>query len=209
MIGAMVQFRWDAEKYLELMHTEVPDYDRLQDATAAATRPLDARTILELGTGTGETARRILAAHPHARLIGLDSSQDMLTAARQTLDPDRVDLRHQAIEGSLPEGPFDLVVSTLAVHHLEGEAKADLFARVHSVLRPAGRFVLADVVVPERSEDALTPIDPDFDFPATTAEQLGWLEAAGFSASVRWRHRDLRVLLADRSRAGAARGTFR
>ena len=58
--GVGHQFHWDAETYLESMRAEVPDYDRLQEETAEATRPVEARAILELGTGTGETARRLL-----------------------------------------------------------------------------------------------------------------------------------------------------
>jgi len=180
------------------MHAEVPGYERLQEEVAEATRAVEARTILELGTGTGETARRVLPAHRAAHLIGIDSSDDMLAAARATLDPHRVDLRLGWIEDRLPAGPFDLVVSALAVHHLEGEGKAALFGRIHAALRPGGRFVLADVVVPERPEDAITPISADYDYPSTVAEQLRWLAAVGLSASTSWRRRDLAVMVADR-----------
>ena len=78
------------------------------------------------------------------------------------LDAGRVDLRLGRIEDPLPAGTFDLVVSALAVHHLQGEAKAELFRRIHVSLRPGGRLVLADVVLPERSEDAVTLPTPDF-----------------------------------------------
>ena len=75
--------------------------------------------MLELGTGTGETARRLLEAHPDAFLVGVDASAEMLAVARSVLPGDRVDLRVGAIEEPLPEGPFDLVASALCVHHLE------------------------------------------------------------------------------------------
>jgi tRNA (cmo5U34)-methyltransferase len=55
------------------MRSEVPEYERLQGETALATGH-DAKTILELGTGTGETARRVLERHPQARLVGIDAS---------------------------------------------------------------------------------------------------------------------------------------
>ncbi len=192
------QFHWDAKTYLELMRAEVPDYGRLQEEVAAATRLVEARAILELGTGTGETARRLLAVHPLADLIGIDSSEQMLAAASQLLEPERVDLRMGRIEDALPAGPFDLVIAALVVHHLQGHDKANLFRRVHSLLRPGGRFVLADVVVPEFPGDAITPLSPDYDHPNTVAEQLDWLEGAAFSASVIWERRDLAVIAADR-----------
>jgi tRNA (cmo5U34)-methyltransferase len=191
------QFHWRAETYLDLMRSEVPEYERLQDEAAEATASTQAGAILELGTGSGETARRVLASHPRASLIGIDSSDDMLAAARRALDPERVDLRVGRLEDPLPGGPFDLAVAVLAVHHLEGEDKAELFARVAAVLRPGGRFVVGDVVVPRRPEDAITPISPDYDFPSTVADQVRWLERAGFSATPTWQHRDLAVIAAD------------
>ena len=98
------------------MHQEVPDYERLQAELVAATRGVKAGTILELGTGTGETARRVLDAHPEARLVGIDSSRRMLDRARRTLEPARVRLERGRLEAMLPDGLFDLVVSALAIH---------------------------------------------------------------------------------------------
>ena len=72
----MAQFHWDPGSYLDLMRTEVPEYERLQDETAAATGT-GARRVLELDTGTGETARRVLAQHPETRLVGIDASRDL------------------------------------------------------------------------------------------------------------------------------------
>jgi tRNA (cmo5U34)-methyltransferase len=61
----MSQFHFTPDDYLELMHKEVPRYAELQDETAKATEG-QVETILELGTGTGETARRVLALHPRS-----------------------------------------------------------------------------------------------------------------------------------------------
>jgi tRNA (cmo5U34)-methyltransferase len=195
----MGQFHWDPDSYLELMREEVPDYQRLQDQAAAATGT-GAGRVLELGTGTGETARRVLALNPAAVLVGLDASREMLDEARARLPADRVELRVARLEDPLPEGPFDIVFSALAVHHLDGAGKADLFRRVAAALSPGGRFVLADVVVPDDPADVVTPIDPGYDIPSTVAEQLDWLGAAGLQAAVAWAHRDLAVLVGESQR---------
>lgn len=113
----MAQFHWDPEHYLELIRQEVPDYDRLQAEVAAAAN-INAERVLELGTGTGESTRRALDANPRARLVGIDASGEMLERARAALQADRVQLLVGRLEDPLPEGPFDLVVSALAVHHL-------------------------------------------------------------------------------------------
>ena len=194
----MADFRFVPEGYLESMLEEIPGYVELQEETARATEGLRAARILELGTGTGETARRILERHPGAHLTGIDASPEMLEEARRHLPSGG--LRVSRLEDPLPEGPFDLVVSTLAVHHLDAAGKADLFERVAAVLARGGRFVLADVVVPERPEDAIIHCTPGFDLPGPVPDQLEWLEAAGLEPQVTWARRDLAVLSATRPR---------
>lgn len=195
----MAQFHWHPASYLALMREEVPDYDRLQTELVLATAGIDAEAVLELGTGTGETSRRVLDAHPDALLHGVDASEDMLDAARATLRGRPASLHAGRLQDPFPRGPFDLVVSALAVHHLDADGKAELFRRVALALRPGGRFVIADVIVPEDPTDVITPLDAGYDLPSTIDEQLVWLRAAGLiRPRVAWRRRDLAVLVAER-----------
>jgi tRNA (cmo5U34)-methyltransferase len=180
------------------MRDEVPDYSRLQDEVAQATDGVEAGLILDLGTGTGETLAAVLARHPGAAATGIDESPAMLEAAATRLAGLGARLLVADLSDPLPPGTFDLVVSALAVHHLDGPAKADLFARIGAALRPRGRFVLGDVVIPEVLADAVTPVSDGYDRPSTTADQLGWLVDAGFEARVTWSKRDLVVVRADR-----------
>jgi tRNA (cmo5U34)-methyltransferase len=173
----MSDVEWDPGTYLPEMLAEIPGYEELQTAVAEATTGLQARTVLELGTGTGETAIRVLERHPAASWTGIDASEAMLARARERLP--HAYLRASRLEDPLPSGPFDLVVSVLAVHHLAGDAKRDLFTRIAQV---SDNFVLGDVVVPERPEDAAIEIDGVYDVPSSTAEHLTWLRAAGFDA---------------------------
>jgi tRNA (cmo5U34)-methyltransferase len=193
---------WDPSSYLNLIHEEIPDYDELQNKLVEATKSTTPKTILELGTGSGETARRLLDAHPEARLHGIDSSVEMLDAARGRLPAARTALDLGRLEDRLPKGPFGLVVAALSVHHLDALGKADLFRRIAVTLESGGRFVLADVVVPDDPADALTPLEAGYDLPSRVDEQLGWLEAAGLRAGVFWTKRDLAVVTGD---AGPAR----
>jgi len=192
----MNEFEFTPEGYLESMLEEIHDYDELQEETARATEGLDVMRILELGVGTGETARRVLERHPNAELTAIDSSAAMLGEARERLPA--ADLRVARLEDPLPDGPFDLVASTLAVHHLDPTGKADLVRRVAGVLRPGGRFVLADVVVPERPDDAVIDCTPGFDLPDPVPDQLAWLRAAGLEPRVTLTRRDLAVIAATR-----------
>jgi len=187
------QYHFDPVTYLEMIREEVPAYEEFQDAVATATAGVGVRRVLELGVGTGQTSRRVLALHPAAELIGIDESAEMLAAAAAQVPA--ADLRVHRLEDPLPEGPFDLIVSALAVHHLDGAGKADLFARIAEQLGPDGRFVLGDVVVPEDPADVVTPIDGVYDMPSSVAEQLEWLAAAGLPAQVVWERQDLAVIV--------------
>ncbi|MBD0339012.1 MAG: class I SAM-dependent methyltransferase [Thermoleophilia bacterium] len=179
------------------MHADVPGYDELQEQAGRAAAGLPVvEDVLDLGTGTGETAERILGLYPRARLTGVDVSPYMLAAGRAKLGAEPA-LIVARLEDPLPPGPYDLVFSALAVHHLDGEGKRDLFGRVAGVLRPAGRFVLADVVVPEDPAEAVVPLTPDFDRPDSAADQVAWLGEAGFDARMTWSLRDLAVFAAE------------
>lgn len=191
----MSQFHFTPNEYLEMIRADVERFDEFQDAVAEATRDVEARRILELGTGSGETARRVLANHPGAALVGVDESDAMLDEARRAL-PEATELRTARLQDPLPDGPFDLVFSALTVHHLDSSEKADLFRRICGVLRAGGTFVLGDVVVPERSEDAVIPLTEDFDLPDSVGDQLEWLAEAGFEARVTWGWKDLAVISA-------------
>jgi tRNA (cmo5U34)-methyltransferase len=199
----MGQFHFDPDDYARLVAEEVPAYARLQRAVAEAAGAhapgggQPPQRLLELGTGTGETAVHVLAAHPGAELVGVDASEAMLAHARLRL-PD-ADLRVARLQDPLPDGLFDLVFSALAVHHLDGPEKATLFGRVAAALAPGGRFVLGDLIVPDDPADVVTPIDGSFDQPSTIEEQFGWLADAGLAPALTWRERDLAVLVGARA----------
>ena len=191
------QYHFDAGSYADEIRADVEGYEELQEEVAGASG-CGARRILELGTGTGETARRLLARHPDAFLEGIDENEQMLAVASGALPDGRASFVVGRIEDPLPEGPFDLVATALCVHHLDGAAKADLFARVRDVLAPGGLFVMGDVVVPVDSALATTSLTPGYDRPSPLADQLRWLAEAGLEPRVVWEQGDLAVVAARR-----------
>jgi tRNA (cmo5U34)-methyltransferase len=186
MVGRM---EWDPARYGELID-ELPGYEELQEAVAAVAV---GQNVLELGIGTGETALRVLARNPGAKWTAIDGSEAMVAHARESLPA--ADIRVQRLEDPLPDGPFDLVLSVLSVHHLDGPGKRDLFARIAQI---TDVFVLGDVVVPERPEDAVIGIDWVEDLPSSVPEQLEWLREAGFEAEASYVRADLAVFVARR-----------
>ena len=111
------------------------------------------------------------------------------------IDLPRVTTTVQRLEEPLPAGPFDVVVSALAVHHLDATEKRDLFARVHAALRAGGRFVLGDVVL---VDEPVAPLSPGWDRPDTASDQVAWLRESGFDARLEWAEQDLALFVADR-----------
>lgn len=187
---------WDPHTYPDTIRAEVHDYDTLQEKIVEATSGLAPLSILELGVGAGETAKRTLEMHPGAHLVGIDSSPEMLSAAATTLPRGRVTLLQQDLSSPLPEQEFDLVISALAIHHLQGDGKAKLFREVREHLVPGGTFVMGDVVIPEDPSDAVIENEPGYDFPDSIEDQRRWMAGAGLSAEVVWVRGDLAVLRA-------------
>ena len=176
----MAQFHWKPDDYLDLIRSEVPRYEELQEAAIAAI-PFAPERVLELGMGTGETTRRLLEAYPDAWVIGLDSSPDMVFRAREDYDEVQLD----RMEDPLPDGPWDLVIGVLSIHHLRSAQKQELFRRVREHSRA---LVLGDVV---KAATPITPIDPDYDFPETAADLASWS-----GGEVTWQADDLAVIAA-------------
>jgi tRNA (cmo5U34)-methyltransferase len=190
------QWHLDPASYMEVVRAEIPDYDELESALAEATADVAARSILDLGSGTGTTARCVLARHPEAHLVGVDQSPEMLDEAMKLLPA--AEFIVALLEDPLPVGPFDLVVSAFAVHHLDGSAKRDLFARIADVLSPGGRFALLDVVIPETPPARCVPLEEGIDVPSSARDQLAWLAEAGLRPGTVLDKDDLCILTGDR-----------
>jgi tRNA (cmo5U34)-methyltransferase len=191
------QYHFDPTSYDQTVRVNVPSYETLQSLVAEAAGERPATRILDLGTGTGETLRRAATVHPDAELVGVDESEGMLAVARASL-PASAELRLARLQDELPDGPFDVAVSVLAIHHLDAREKQHLFRAIHERLAPRGRFVLGDLITPDDPTDIVTPRNDVHDKPSSAREQVEWLQGAGFDTDVRWHHRDLFVVVADR-----------
>jgi tRNA (cmo5U34)-methyltransferase len=184
----------------------VPCFDAFYGAAVRALElaaPGRLRTVLDLGTGTGALAAMVAEAHPDARLTLLDGAPAMVGAAREALGARATAALVQDFAEPLPAGPFDAVVSSLAVHHLDDAGKASLYARSHDALRPGGVLVNAEQVLGatpaldailwrwhEREARALGATDAEWaaavermrhDRCATVDTQLAMLREAGFT----------------------------
>ena len=81
----MSQFHFDPATYLSMIREDVARHDELQAEAVHATEGIVFTAILELGTGTGVTARRILEQHPSAELVGKSSVRSPRTSPPSSL----------------------------------------------------------------------------------------------------------------------------
>jgi tRNA (cmo5U34)-methyltransferase len=112
--------------------------------------------ILDLGCGDGVLAETLCAEAARIDVAVdftvTDGSAEMLDAARVRLAAQPISAFHRAtfeeiIAGEFQPAPFDLIVSSFAIHHLETAQKAALFERLLSLLSPGGYFLNTDVVL--------------------------------------------------------------
>jgi tRNA (cmo5U34)-methyltransferase len=174
------QFHLDPATYLEAIRADVPGYDELQSA-AIDSIPFAPARVLDLGTGVGETSRQLLERYPDAQITGLDSTPEMVFKAREL----GIDVRLARMEDPLPDGPWDLVIAVLSVHHLDSDGKRDLFRRVREQSRA---LVLGDVV---RADPQVTPLEDGVDLPEAAADLAEWS-----GGEIAWTSGDLAVITA-------------
>lgn len=128
----------------------VPCFDAFYGTAAelAALGRTGPARVLDLGAGTGLLAGELAAALPEASFTLLDEAPAMLDRAAERLAPlgARVETVVADLRGPLPDGPFDVIASALAIHHLDDAGKADLYARAADALAPGGVFVNAEQV---------------------------------------------------------------
>ncbi len=163
--------------------------------------------VLDVGSGHGVLAAAVLDAFPNATATGLDISEPMMEVGRERMARFGARFRYHVgdfADGALQAdlaGPFDLVVSSRAIHHLPPEGKRRLFADIyqHTVdggcffdidnMRPNDDFLRAryrqvpDPTVPARLQ-ARSPGQPGGgarEHQEPVADQLAYLRAAGFA----------------------------
>ena len=155
--------------------------------------PSNVSRVLDLGTGDGRLLWVVKEKNPSAWGVGLDFSEPMLARARERFKNDNsVEILRHDLNDPLPEDrwmPFDLVISGLAIHHVNHERKKQLYTEVFGLLKSGGLFINLDHV--SMSTEALHQkflaamgIPPEEDDPSNKLldvhTQLTWLKQIGY-----------------------------
>ena len=201
-----------AEEYDSLIRRAVPRYAEMFERLLVYA-PDRATRVLELGCGTGVLTAGLVARYPEAQISAVDASAKMLAVTASRLPEGTrftpVEDRFENLD--FPEASFDLVTSSIALHHLE-DMEA-YFRRVRAWLVPGGTLLYSDQMRggTERNHginwNAMTDFwrEPghldaeeirsleeharDHDHYRPILDQARWLAAAGFvEVDVVWRN---------------------
>jgi ubiquinone/menaquinone biosynthesis C-methylase UbiE len=111
-------------------------------------------SVLDVGCGTGTLAiaakRR---AGPEGVVCGIDPAPEMIARAQRKAGKLKVDVSFQisVIEKlPFPDGHFDVVLSTLMLHHLPKATREQGASEIRRVLKPNGRWLIVDFVEAEQ-----------------------------------------------------------
>jgi ubiquinone/menaquinone biosynthesis C-methylase UbiE len=121
---------------------------RLRAWTIDSARIQPGETVLDVGCGTGDlTLAAKRAAGAGARVYGIDASPEMIGVAQKktALANLQIEYRLEPIEHlSFTDNSFDVVLSSLMVHHLPDDLKRAGLQEIYRVLKPRGRLVIVD-----------------------------------------------------------------
>ncbi len=200
-------FNASIDYYDDWMKKALPNYDDIF-GSAQKLIPFDPTlpiNVLDLGAGTGLFSKHVLEKYPHARFVLYDLADKMLNVAKE-----RFQSRLSQFEFAVGDyrtlqvtHDFDLVISSLSIHHLTDAEKQALFRSIYGVLRKPGLFLNIDQIRGETAylrdlywnywltqvhqrESSETRIQESidrrvtYDQDALLIDQLQWLADAGF-----------------------------
>lgn len=193
-----------ATKYDQQRRFLIPCFDdfyRLLVELAESDNP--APRILDIGAGTGLLTDFMLQKFSNAEFTLIDFSDDMLNVAKQRFQQQpKIKYISADYRDFISPGQFDIIVSSLSIHHLTDAEKSNLYKNIFLSLTKGGAFINGDQFL-ARNQDteewyhklwinkiestSLSQREKEaayqrmkFDIPATVEANIAWMEDAGF-----------------------------
>ena len=151
--------------YLDHIRDAMPMHQRQIEVMTrlVATKRATVTRFLDLGCGDGILSAALLRRYPAAQGVLADVSEQMLGTARRKLQGSAAQLAFLNLNlgssawraAAAPHGPFDVVVSGYAIHHLSDGGKQQVYRAIYDLLAPGGLFINIEYVA------AATPCDQD------------------------------------------------
>ncbi len=175
-------FNEKADIYDEVHAALMDAKDALVDAV-----PSDAKSILDIGVGTGLELIGLFEKIPDARVTGIDMSENMLAILQKRPFADKVNI----VKGNFFEVDFgseyDVVISSSALHHFAAEDKLRLYQKIFASLKRGGVFINSDCIANTEQEERealeqyrLADPSEHVDTPLSRDKEESLLRDAGF-----------------------------
>ncbi|WP_292474339.1 class I SAM-dependent methyltransferase [Methanosphaera sp.] len=199
VVDAFNKASTDYDKYRK---QAIPNMDIYYNTVVNLTKNYSDPKILDLGAGTGILTELLYKQHPNSDITLVDLSTEMLNIAKNKFN----DKNFKYIEADYLTHDFDkdydIIVSSLSIHHLTDEEKKVLYKRIYNFLRTGGVFINADQVcgateyteeiykkedashlnrqnIPEKEKDILRQRRL-LDKPAKLLDTIQWYEDIGY-----------------------------
>ena len=142
------QFNNVSKKYDSQRRFLIPCFDDFYSACLPMVKSLThAKKVLDIGAGTGLFSQFIYDLNPNLQFTLTDLSGQMLNVARERFDGlDNFEYIELDFSKDAIPGKYDLIISSLAIHHLEHADKEKLYKNIFMALNDGGLFINADQV---------------------------------------------------------------
>jgi len=200
-------------EYTQMLERLVPRYREMLWMILDYIPPeVEPKHILELGTGTGNLTQGLLNKYPEAQITGVDLSAQILEEAAKRLQPNQtVSFLNEDFRAlKLANNSVDLVVSSIALHHLTDAEKQTLLQNIFGWLKPGGVLIFGDQFagstaqryqhhiahwkaeaknIPEKEWQLWMEHQEKHDYHTTIENYMQWCQHIGFTNSdVVWRY---------------------
>lgn len=209
-----------AEDYDHFVNSTVIGYSEILESLRQIAKLYagsESPAILDLGIGSGNSTAAVLENFPKAAVTGCDLSPKMIEKTRERFGK----YNYTGVCGNAADinykEKFDLVISSLALHHLKDADKRKTYGKIFDALKPNGFFILADIMLPsdkklnthlhekwglfiaykrgEEYRDYIFGLDGAHHQYAALNDNLKYLQQAGFRTEIYYRNLNSAIII--------------
>ena len=142
-------FEEEAKEYDIIIQKIIPYYNQMVEALVSVIpfTKESAFSVIDLGCGTGTISKAVKNEFPNVNITCVDISGNMLEIAKNKIGGNVNCIQADFNSFNFPQ-KYDLIVSSLALHHLENDSdKLEFYRKIYASINQGGVFVNLDVVL--------------------------------------------------------------